>query len=297
MTFPATLARCAVLSSLLFAATLSAQTPDATPATAAQPRTAMPGGVALSPDGATVAWTLRQREGTTLHLTSVSDPDPAKEKLITPNGATNCSNASPIWSPDGATLAFLSTCTGTQDKPGQEQIFLWSKADGSVKQLTHVTGNIQQIAWTPDNLQIGFLFVENATRSAGALDAMKPWAGVIGEDGVEIQRVYIVSVADGKGQFITPAGLHVYEFTFNPVKRETAFIAAPPPGENNWWVAKLYSRLRSEHDQVCAARSADCRPALLARRLEDRPHRRPDERPGLDRRRCLGRPSERRRTC
>jgi dipeptidyl aminopeptidase/acylaminoacyl peptidase len=236
---------------LLLAAALPAQTaskpavlapaPDAANPTAQFSRTAQPGGVALSPDGATVAWTLRQREGTTLHLTSVADPDPGKEKLITPNGATNCSNSSPVWSPDGATLAFTSTCTSKEEKPGQEQIFLWSKADGSVKQLTHVVGNIQQIAWTPDNKQIGFLFVENATRSAGALDAMKPWAGVIGEDGVEIQRVYIVSIADGKGLFITPASLHVFEFTFNPVKRETAFIAAPPPGENNWWVAKLYS--------------------------------------------------------
>jgi dipeptidyl aminopeptidase/acylaminoacyl peptidase len=239
---------------LLLAAALPAQTakpsagavlapaPDTANPTAQFSRMAQPGGVALSPDGATVAWTLRQREGTTLHLTAVADPDPGKEKLITPNGTTNCSNASPVWSPDGATLAFLSTCTSKEERPGQEQIFLWSKADGSVKQLTHVVGNIQQIAWTPDNKQIGFLFVENATRSAGALDAMKPWAGVIGEDGVEIQRVYIVSVADGKGQFITPAGLHVFEFTFNPLKPETAFIAAPPPGENNWWVAKLYSQ-------------------------------------------------------
>ena len=239
-----------VLSALLLAAALPAQMPQPVVAPApgtANPTTqltrmAMPGGVALSPDGTTVAWTLRQREGTTLHLTAVADPDPAKEKLITPNGATNCSNASPVWSPDGATLAFLSTCTSKEEKPGQEQIFLWSKASGEVKQLTHVVGNIQQIAWTPDNKQIGFLFVENATRSAGALDAMKPWAGVIGEDGVEIQRVYIVSVADGKGVFITPASLHVFEFTFNPVKPETAFIAAPPPGENNWWVAKLYTQ-------------------------------------------------------
>ena len=30
-------------------------------------------------------------------------------------------------------------------------------------------------------------YVENATRRAGALDAMKPLSGVIGEDGVEIQ--------------------------------------------------------------------------------------------------------------
>ena len=37
--------------------------------------------------------------------------------------------------------------------------------------------------------KIAFLYVEGATRPAGALAAMKPPSGVIGEDGVEIQRV------------------------------------------------------------------------------------------------------------
>jgi dipeptidyl aminopeptidase/acylaminoacyl peptidase len=199
-----------------------------------------PGSVAISPDGKTLAWTLRGREGSTLHLTDVADPDPAKEKLVAANGETACSYGSPIWSPDSATLAFLSTCTSKQEKPGQEEIFLWSKADGSVKQLTHVVGNIQQPAWSPDGKAIAFLFVENATRSAGALDAMKPWDGVIGEDGVEVQRVYGVSTADGKGGLLTPHNLHIYEFNWAPSSNEIAYIAANPPGENTWWIAKLY---------------------------------------------------------
>jgi dipeptidyl aminopeptidase/acylaminoacyl peptidase len=218
---------------LLFSSFLTAQSPA---------RAHYPGGVALSPDGTTVAWTLRSAEGSTLHLTNVADPDPAKETIVAVNGATNCSNGDPIWSPDGATLAFISTCTGDKDKPGQEQIFLWSKATGAVKQLTHVTGNLEQPAWSPDGKAIAFLFVENATRSAGALDAMPPWDGVIGEDHVEIQRVYGVSLSDGKGQWITPPSLHVYEFAYNPTKPEVAYIAANPPGENTWWIAKLYTQ-------------------------------------------------------
>jgi dipeptidyl aminopeptidase/acylaminoacyl peptidase len=204
---------------------------------------AMPGGVAVSPDGKIVAWTLRGREGTTLHLTDVANPDPAKERIVAVNGATACSYGSPVWSPDSATLAFVSTCTSKEEKPGQEEIFLWSKADGGVKQLTHVVGNIEQPAWSPDGTAIAFLFVENATRSAGALDAMKPWAGVIGEDGVEVQRVYSVDVATGSGGFVTPADLHVYEFALSstPHTYNMTFVAAPPPGENTWWIAKLYT--------------------------------------------------------
>ena len=245
----------AAACSLLLSAALIAQSPDpAKPPANAQftpapdtanpnqqfTRVAQPNGVALSPDGTTVAWTLRGLEGSTPHLTDVANPNPAKGKIISIKGASNCSSSSPIWSPDGQTLAFLSTCTGKTDKSSPEQIFLWSKAAGKARQLTHVTGKLEQLAWSPDGKSIAFLFVENATRSAGALDAMKPWSGVIGEDGVEIQRVYSVDATTGKGGWLTPASLHVYEFNWAPNSHEIAFIGANPPGENTWWIAKLY---------------------------------------------------------
>jgi len=235
MTFSASRVATAALACLLLStATLQAQAPM---------RMSAPGSVALSPDGKTVAWSLRGREGATLHLTDVANPDPAKEKLVAPaNGATNCSNTNPVWSPDGAWLAFTSTCTSKEEKPGQEQIFLWSKADGSVKQLTHVTGLFKQAEWSPNGKYIAFLFVENATRSAGALDAMKPWDGVIGEDNLEIQGVYAVDVVTGKGAWqIAPSPMmYTFEFAWSPDSKDLAFIGAPAPGENNWWVAKLY---------------------------------------------------------
>ncbi len=251
MIFPASRARLplyAAASSLLLTTALAAQSP-AKPALAAAPDTAnpsqsftsaaQPGGVALSPNGTAIAWTLRGHEDSTLHLTDIADP--ASTKLIQVKGAAHCSYASPIWSPDGNTLAFLSTCTGDKARPDQQQIFLWSKATGKVRQLSHLTGNLQQPAWSPDGRSIAFLFVQNATRSAGALDAMKPWSGVIGEDGVEIQRVDSIDVATGNAAFITPANLHVYEFAWAPTAPEITFIAANPPGENNWWIAKLYT--------------------------------------------------------
>jgi dipeptidyl aminopeptidase/acylaminoacyl peptidase len=197
-----------------------------------------PAWAALSPDGATVAWTLRRKEGAQIHLTEVANPK--NDKILAPSKA-DCASEEPVWSPDGTTLAFTSTCTPKSEKPEQEQIFLWTKSTGAFKQLTHLTGNIDSLAFSPDGKSIGFLFVENATRSAGALAAMKPWSGVIGEDGVEIQRVYGINVSNGKGDFITPRDLHVYEFDWSPDSKRIAFVGANPPGENNWWVAKLYT--------------------------------------------------------
>jgi dipeptidyl aminopeptidase/acylaminoacyl peptidase len=251
MNFYARLPLFAAACSLLVTTALTAQAP-AKPTLAAAPdtanpnqtftRAAQPSGVAISPDGKSIAWILRSRSGAAIHLTDVANP--TEDKTVTIPNATGCNYSDPIWSPDGATLAFLSACAPESKDPTvprQSQVYLWSKSSGDVKQLSHVTGDINQPAWSPDGKSIAFLFVENATRTAGALDAMKPWSGVIGEDGVEIQRVYAVDSTSGNGGFLTPANLHVYEFNFAPNSQDIAFIAANPPGENNWWVAKLYA--------------------------------------------------------
>ncbi len=202
---------------------------------------------AISPDGTMVAWTIGDRQNVTLHLTEVAHPDPAKEKIVSASGDTACSNSSPVWAPDSKTLAFTSTCT---EKPAQPQIFLWSRATGESRQLTHVTGIFQEAAFSADGKSLAFLFVQDATRNAGALAAMKPWSGVIGEDGVEIQRVYSVDTGTGSGDFLTPAALHVYEFSWSPASKELTYIAAAPPGENTWWIAKLYTQSAGESPKV-----------------------------------------------
>ena len=229
-------------------------------------KTKTPSSAAISPDGTTVAWAVRTREGSQIHLTDVLNPDPAKEIIVgTGSGATSCGSSEPKWSPDGSWLAFVSNCTANAEKPGQDQVFLWSKQTGESKQLTRLVGGIDSLAWSPDGKTIAFLFVENATRSAGALAAMKPWSGVIGEDGVEIQRVYGIDLEHNTGSWLTPSNLHVYEFAWSPTSHEITFVGAPPPGENNWWVAQLYIQPFGGHAKsilnpvTVSDRCMDCR--------------------------------------
>ena len=202
-------------------------------------QTRTPRQAAISPDGKTVAWSVETPDGTQIHLTDVAHP--VNDAILSAGPeATGCSNDNPVWSPDGKWLAFESTCGAKADRPDQEDIFIRSQKTGQSRQLTHVTGEIDMPAWSPDGRSIGFLFVENATREAGALAAMKPWSGVVGEDGVEVQRVAVVDAASGSFAQVTPANLHVYEFDWSPNLKELAYVAANPPGENNWWVAQLY---------------------------------------------------------
>ncbi len=197
-------------------------------------QTLTPSSAVLSPDSTTIAWAVRTHDGAELHLTSLADPTIDQ---ILPPAKPGCLNSNPVWSPDGASITFESACP----REGI-QIYLWSKKSGDIKQLTHLTGALNDITWSPDGKQIGFLFVENATRTAGALAAMKPWSGIVGEDGLEVQRVATVDVATSTIAQVTPANLHIFEFDWSPDSTRIAFVAAAPPGEHNWWIAELYTQ-------------------------------------------------------
>jgi dipeptidyl aminopeptidase/acylaminoacyl peptidase len=219
-------------------------------------RVRTPVSVAISPDGNQIAWAVNGPRGSELHLTGIapagSAQDGAWERVISPDtigDVTNnmsgaCSSSHPAWSPDGKQLAFLSQCSGGDGNwqpTTQNNIFVWTMAVNGMKQVSHLHGAVSSMAWSPDGKSIGFLYVENATRGAGALDAMKPPSGVIGEDGVEVQRVAVADVGRGNLAIVTPANLHVYEFSWRPDSKTLALVAANPPGENNWWIAKLYT--------------------------------------------------------
>ena len=208
--------------------------------------------VALSPDGNSIALAFNGARGSELHLTGIAAGAP--DRIIAPDtiaagpnairGA--CTDSHPAWSPDGKQLAFLSDCSASASQwetTAQDNIFVWSPATNAMKQVSHLHGEVSSLEWSPDGKSIAFLYVENATRPAGALNAMKPWSGVIGEGGIEVQRVAVLNIADGSvWDPIIAKKLHVYEFNWSPDGKKIAFVASQPPGENNWWVAKLYTQ-------------------------------------------------------
>ncbi len=108
----------------------------------------------------------------------------------------SCNESALAWSPDSAALAFLSDCA---DLGGQSDLYL-SHLDGNPpRRLSNLHGDVDAPAFSPDGKRIAFLYVEGATRPAGALAAMDAPSGVIGEDGIEVQRVAAVLP-----QFLSP---------------------------------------------------------------------------------------------
>jgi dipeptidyl aminopeptidase/acylaminoacyl peptidase len=141
------------------------------------------------------------------------------------------------WSPDSKRMAFLSDAASH----GQLQLYVADIGSrGKPKQLTHFVGFVSDPHWSPDGRTIALLYTENATRSAGPLDAETPDEGVISESFLE-QRLTLVDAATGGARQISPADMYVYEFDWAPDSGRLVVTAARGNGDDNWYIAEMYS--------------------------------------------------------
>ena len=194
------------------------------------------GQVAVSPKGNQLAW-IQDAE---IRVAPLNDLNSSRQITVAASDGGACNENDLAWSPDSRTLAFFSDCANADD---QSDLYLAGPDGNQPRRITELHGYAGQPAFSPDGGSIAFLYVKGATRPAGALAAMKPFAGVIGEDGVEVQRVAVARVQVAgpvPPAIVSPPDLHVYEFDWSPDSKSLAYIAADPPGENNWWVARLY---------------------------------------------------------
>lgn len=199
------------------------------------------GSLAVSPDGKRLAWIEGSRGGGDLRVAPVDDL--AKSRLLEPDSphSGDCASDQPLWLPDSSALVYESFCSGDR----QAEFYL-ERFDGRpARRLTTLQGEVGQAALSPDGRSLAFLYVPGASRPAGALAAMKAPSGVIGEDGIEVQRIALATLATrepAEPRLVTPENLHIYEFDWSPDSRALAYSAAEPPGENNWWIARLYTQ-------------------------------------------------------
>jgi dipeptidyl aminopeptidase/acylaminoacyl peptidase len=204
----------------------------------------------ISPDGKKVAWveTLVGKDGaptgnTAIYLTGLqSSEGPTRVTAVSaatrePIKYGRCAEGSLAWSPDSTKLAFLSDAV----KPGQLQLYVKDLADrGSIHRLTNVKGLLATPRWSPDGKTIAVLFTENATRAAGPLVAETPETGEI-KDAFFEQRLALVDLATGEFRQISPADTYIYEYDWSPDSSRLAVTAALGNGDNNWYIAELYT--------------------------------------------------------
>jgi dipeptidyl aminopeptidase/acylaminoacyl peptidase len=205
----------------------------------------------MSPDGKKIAWveTVIGKDGAAdgnsrIFIQIIGDqktiPVGAGRRIVGDVSSSfqfvSHAEGSVAWSPDSSQIAFLSDAV----KPGQLQLYVMSSVGGPAKKLTNVKGLLATPQWSPDGKTIAVLYTENATRAAGPLVAETPETGEI-KDAFFEQRLALVDVATGDFRQISPADMYVYEYAWSPDSSRFAIIAAHGNGDNNWYIAQLYT--------------------------------------------------------
>ena len=198
-------------------------------------KTVLYGDLALSPDATHIAWvqSTAATPSRQTHIREISGDAPAKLVDIPITG--DRTDFDPAWSPDSKTLAFFSS----EGERAQRQ--LWTvKADGSdPKKLTNLNGYATLPRWSHNRKQIAFLYIEGAG-GGGPLMAAPATTGVI-DTAIHNQRIAVLDITNDQLRTVSPSDLHIYDYDWSPDDKTFVATAAPGPGDNNWWIAQIYT--------------------------------------------------------
>lgn len=206
---------------------------------------------AISPDGKTVAWVEvliganGVPDGNTAIYLAGRDTGSTPRPIRAGSDSAARTEGHVAWSADSRNLAFLSDA----EKPGQAQLYVVPAAGGSARKLTNVTGLLASPSWSPDGKTIAALFTENVTHPAGPLAAEPAEAGEI-KDAFFEQRLAVIDVASGELRQLSPKDMHVYEYAWSPDSHRFVVTAAHGNGDNNWWIAQLYTLDANTPDSI-----------------------------------------------
>ena len=198
-------------------------------------KTVLYGDVALSPDGTHVAWVQSTAASTSKQTYIREISGDASATLVKIPISSERTDFDPEWAPDSRTLAVFSSA----DERKQRQ--LWSvNADGSdPKKLTSLNGYSARPRWSHNGKQIAFLYIEGAG-GGGSLMAAPTTTGVV-DTAVHNQRIAVLDVASGQLRQVSPENLHIYDYDWSLDDKTFIATAAPGPGDNNWWIAQIYT--------------------------------------------------------
>jgi dipeptidyl aminopeptidase/acylaminoacyl peptidase len=191
----------------------------------------------VSPDGRHVAWIerIRPKDGA-IYVSSVAPGAKDRRRITAGDGQQSFRENAFAWAPSSDRIAFLSDANSR----GQLNLYITDVAGGPARRVTDLKGHASTVKWSPDGKSIAILFIENAPREAGPLVAGTRQVGVI-ESKIYEQRIAVIDSERGEVRQVSPADMYIYEYEWAPDSRSFAAIGAHGDGDNNWWIAQLYT--------------------------------------------------------
>jgi dipeptidyl aminopeptidase/acylaminoacyl peptidase len=201
------------------------------------------GGVALSPDGATVAYTVSGWEhpnakpaaDSTRADTARGDKHEMRSHVwvVPANGRAprqvtfaERGESAPAWSPDGRQLAFLSA-RGAGDEPKTQIWLLPMAGGGEAMQLSTSSEAITGFAWSHDGSRIAFLAVDTLPREEVGKPKRKDDAQVY-EGGLRLSHLWVIDVATRRATEIAHGNYTVRGSpSWSPDGRSIAYQSSP----------------------------------------------------------------------
>ncbi|HEX6540112.1 MAG TPA: S9 family peptidase [Ktedonobacterales bacterium] len=202
--------------------------PGRVPATSASLRQArVPDDEEMHPDGNRAAFVLRewvadQPKQVARIWTVPLDGGHASPLTIGPGNDTH-----PRWSPDGQSLAFLSTRNGERDG-GKAQVYVIPAARGAPHRVSAFPNGVESFAWSPDGSRLALLTLEG---NEPAKDPM-----VVAPD--RHRRLWVVGLVGDQpapATPLTPANVTIWEYAWSPDSQQLAVYFSTGPGETDWY--------------------------------------------------------------
>jgi Tol biopolymer transport system component len=171
---------------------------------------------AMSPDGSRVAYAVRKanwEENAFETEIWLADVRSGTSHVFT---QSKKSSDAPSFSPDGASLGFLS------DRDGKRQVYVMSLLGGESRKLTSAEEGVARFAWSHDGKRIAFVASDPKT------EAMKEKQKLYGDITVEDEatnpaHLHTIEVESGTTKRLTSGTFVVGAFDWSPDDREIAF--------------------------------------------------------------------------
>jgi dipeptidyl aminopeptidase/acylaminoacyl peptidase len=184
------------------------------------------GDLERSPDGARVVFTVTEPVKGTGRARAIWMLDVASG-AVRPLTFSGKSDSDPRWSPDGASIAFLS------DRDGTAQLYRLPMRGGEADKLTDRKEAVGAFRWSPDGARIALLMAEPKPEAEQKRERDKDDGRLVDKD-ARHTRVWILDVASRTLKQVTSGSWQIAQIEWLPSGDRLVVAATANPASDAW---------------------------------------------------------------